>query len=75
MEGGRLDETATVLRCLRRLSSKADSGQARAGSAASAPAADGDGGSGWVSGYRAVLEAVQELVRARTGGATLSLIC
>ena len=33
------------------------------------------GGSGWVSGYRAVLEAVQELVRRRTGGATLSLIC
>lgn len=70
MEGGRLDETATLLRCLGRLSAKADRGLVEACGAPSKAVA-GD----WVKGYRAVLGAVQELVRKRTGGATLALIC
>lgn len=72
VEGGRLDETATLLRCLGRLSAKADRGLTGANSA---PSEAGEGGGGWVKGYRAMLDAVQELVRKRTGGATLALIC
>lgn len=66
VEGGRLDEAVTLLRCLGRLSSKADKegGSQRANK----------DGAGWVTGYRAVLAAVQELVRKRTGGATLALV-
>lgn len=75
VEGGRLDETATFLRCLARLSAKADRGSTGA-SGGGAPSSDADdGGGGWVRGYRAVLDEVQELVRKRTGGASLSLIC
>lgn len=73
MEGGRLHEAATLLRCLNRLSSKADEDGGSQG-ANGASSADGKGGGGWVTGYRAVLAAVQELVRKRTGGATLALI-
>lgn len=73
MEGGRLDETATLLRCLGRLSAKASEtaaqGKDGGGSAA------GSGGGGWVEGYRAVLGAVQDLVRKRTAGASLALMC
>ena len=83
MEGGRLDETAALLRCLCRLSSKAKAkcqadveGGSRGASAVSSRDQDGKVkvGAGWVAGYRAVLSAVQELVRKRTGGATLALI-
>lgn len=74
MEGGRLDETATLLRCLGRLSAKADGGLGLTG-ASGAPSEAGEGVGGWVKGYHAVLGAVQELVRKRTGGATLALIC
>lgn len=71
MEGGRLDETATLLRCLGRLSSKADKeGSSRNASGVSSGA---EGGAGWVKGYHAVLAAVQELIRKRTG-ATLALM-
>lgn len=73
MEGGRLDEAATFLRCLGRLSTKADRGLA--GADGGAPSDAGECGGGWIRGYRAVLDAVQELVRKRTGGASLALIC
>lgn len=73
MEGGRLDETATLLRCLGRLSSKADKeGGSRRPNGV--PSGEDTGGAGWVTGYHAVLAAVQELVRRRNGGATLALI-
>ncbi|CAM9675855.1 unnamed protein product [Scytosiphon promiscuus] len=78
VEAGRLDETATLLRCLGRLSSKADKCTAGIGHdapPAAAAAAVGGGTRGWVTGYRAVLAAVQELVRERTGGASLALVC
>lgn len=72
MEGGRLDEAVTFLRCLGRLSSKADKGLQNADGA---PFGAKEGGGGdWVKGYRGVLQAVQELVRKRTGGATLALV-
>ena len=64
VEGGRLDETATFLRCLSRLSTKANTGLHEAG----------DGRGDWVKGYHGVLEAVQDLVCKRTGGATLALV-
>lgn len=69
VEDGRLDETATLLRCLERLSKKADMRVQEAG------ASSVEGGGGWVMGYCAVLEAVQNLVREKTDGASLSLIC
>lgn len=76
MEGGRFDETAILLRCLSRLSSKTDEDERRdsqrADSSVSLEA--GEGGTGWGKGCHAVLAAVQELVRNRTGGATLALI-
>ncbi|CAM9718977.1 unnamed protein product [Ectocarpus sp. 12 AP-2014] len=73
VEGGRLDETATLLRCLGRLSAKASdtAGQGKD----SGGSGVGRGGDGWVEGYRAVLGAVQDLVRKRTGGASLALMC
>lgn len=76
MEAGRLDQTATLLRCLGRLSNKADKVQETRESDNQAK-----GGiqetrrSGWSTGYRAVLEAVQELVKLKTGGASLALCC
>lgn len=73
MEGGRLEETATLLRCLGRLSSKADKEGGSQGANGVSSRAD-ERGAGWVKGYHAVLAAVQELVRERTGGATLALI-
>lgn len=75
MEGDRFDETATLLRCLGRLSSKADEeGGSQGAKGVSSSSGDDNGGAGWVAGYRVVLAAVQELVRERTGGATLALI-
>lgn len=74
VEGGRLDETATLLRCLGRLSSKADNEKGSQGAKGVSSGVD-KGGAGWVTGYNAVLAAVQELVRKRTGGATLALLC
>lgn len=69
MEDGRLDDTATFLRCLGRLSSKADQG------ALDTDTSRVDGGGGWRTGYNAVLADVQELVKRRTGGASLALFC
>eukprot|EP00752_Nemacystus_decipiens_P004206 g3844.t1 len=73
VEGGRLDETAALLRCLGRLSSKADQQGGSQGPSGGSPG-DDKRGAGWVTGYHAVLAAVQELVRKQTGGATLALI-
>ena len=68
VEEGRLDDTATVLRCLKRLAAKADFKCAKNGE-------QERGVVSWVRGYTAVLEAVQDLVRDMKGGATLSLVC
>lgn len=73
VEGGRLDETATLLRCLGRLCSRADT-EGGSQTANGLPSGASEGGVGWVKGYHAVLAAVQELVRKRTGGATLALV-
>ncbi|CAM9559652.1 unnamed protein product [Ectocarpus sp. 4 AP-2014] len=73
VEGGRLDETATLLRCLGRLSAKASETAGQGNDVGGS--AVGSGGGGWVEGYRAVLGAVQDLVRKRTGGASLALMC
>ncbi|CAM9542019.1 unnamed protein product, partial [Ectocarpus sp. 8 AP-2014] len=73
VESGRLDETATLLRCLGRLSAKAC--QTAAQGKDGGGSAVGRGGGGWVEGYRAVLGTVQDLVRKRTGGASLALMC
>lgn len=69
MEEGRLDDTATLLRCLKRLAAKADFKYTRTGDEQER------GVVSWVRGYTAVLEAVQDLVRHLKGGATLSLVC
>lgn len=129
IEGDRLDETATLLRCLGRLSRKANDfvdvvesvqtvgghasgvkgngrglsidesrfGVTDGGRRADSAVVHGGGGEGrdashdnrkgvrsgiggvcgdrggsWLKGYHAIVDAVQELVRKRTGGATLA---
>lgn len=73
VEEGRLDETATLLRCLRRLATKADVKFTRNGAESGADEPK-RGGVSWVRGFTAVLEAVQDLVRRLKGGATLSIV-
>lgn len=121
MEDSRLDETVAMLRCLRRLSKKADQKEkaskwcfANSSQAVGNGIQDNDtksvdddnksrseetqgrdirltgkvqgtggqgegtratGECGWEKGFNAVLEAVQQLVRQRTGGASLALCC